>query len=809
MSLLKAIEKAPLVWIGITTLFISCNQSPLPERMIWFDQPAGFFEQAFPLGNGRIGLSVYGDPINEKILLNEESLWAGGPVDAYMNPEGYTHLPEVRKALFEEDYKLADQLVRQLQGKFSESFAPLGDLILNFEHTGEISQYRRELDIRTGIASIQYEVDGNRIEREVFVSNPDQLAVIKVKSRKKAGLTFEVGLRSQLQFSTSSTGKQLIMDGKAPIHAEPNYRGNIPNAIVYGDKGQGMRFSVLVEIETTDGEVIYNDNGIAVNGVSEAILKLSIATSYNGFDKDPGLNGQDEKKLAAQWIDQVRDKGYNAIRNDHQKDFSDLINRVSLSLDNSQAPESPIDKRLAAYTDGAIDLDLEALYFQFGRYLLVSSSRQGGIPANLQGIWNPHLRPPWSSNYTANINSEMNYWLAENTNLSELHEPLLSFIERLSTTGTITAKTFYDCKGWCCSHNTDIWAMTNPVGDFGGGHPVWANWSMAGAWYSLHLYDHFTFTRDTTWLLEYAYPLMRGAARFCLDFLVDGPAGYLVTAPSTSPENLYKTDDGYVGATLYGSTSDLAFIRGLLEKIIAISQFLETDESLRDECVRTLEQLYPYQVGSKGNLQEWYHDWEDQNPFHRHLSHLVGLYPDNQISPIYTPALAEACTKSMVLRGDGGTGWSKAWKINLWARLLDGNHAYTMLRSHLNYVDPSGETKYSGGGTYPNLWDAHPPFQIDGNFGGTAGVAEMLLQSQNGEIHLLPALPDAWQSGQINGLRARGALTVDQAWIDGKLTEARFEADYDGDYQIRYGERIINVHLKSGRSKKITAKDFQ
>jgi len=781
---------------GVLILF-SCNKSELPDRIIRYDHPADYFEEALPLGNGRIGAAVYGGAGTERIVLNEETLWTGGPVDPFMNPEAYKHLPAVREALFNEDYRLADSLVRNLQGKFSESYAPPGDLYIDFLHKDSISDYYRELDLRTGMATVNYSSGEVDYVRELFTSFPDQVLVIRLTASRKKELNISLRFRSQLPHTVSFENGRLIMHGKVPVHCEPNYR-NLPDAIMYDDQ-KSMRFEVQAAIVDSDGSITGTDSSCYLRDASRATILVSIATSFNGYDKEPGLDGLDESVLASGYLRGAMSKSCNRLRKEHVADFSGFFNRVVLDLGPPPEKSISTDARLIRYSEGNTDNDLEALYFQFGRYLMISASRPGGIPTNLQGIWNPHLRPPWSSNFTTNINAEMNYWPAEVCNLSELHDPLLHFIQNLSITGEITARTFYDCGGWCCSHNSDIWAMTNPVGDFGHGHPVWANWSMAGPWYSTHLWEHFLFTRETLFLSDYAYPLMKGAARFCMDYLTEGPDGFLVTAPSTSPENMYLTPDNYRGATLYGSTADMAMIRQHLSNTVTASEALGLDGDFRQEMQGVLEQLYPYQVGSRGNLQEWYHDWKDADPHHRHVSHLFGLYPGNTISPLTTPELAEACKQSLLLRGDGGTGWSKAWKINLWARLLDGNHAHRMLNTHLNYVSPDPETHYSGGGTYPNLWDAHPPFQIDGNFGGTAGIAEMLLQSHNGEIHLLPALPDAWPDGSIKGLRARGGYTVDIDWKDGKLTEAKIYPDFSGEVVIRYNNTIRTLKTQKGK----------
>jgi len=795
--------------IFLIALFTACKRSEQSGKFVWFDKPATYFEEAFPLGNGFIGMMVKGGVPSEDLILNESSLWTGGPVDPNMNPDAWKNLEDVREALFSENYRLAEELVRKMQGKFSESFAPLSNLWLRFNHADSIIDYQRVLDLSTGIATVDYSSGNNRFHREYFVSNPDHVAVILLRGDSPGSLNFTMSSTSLLKYKTEFQNSDLIMDGLAPVHAEPNYNRNVSDPVVYDTAGRGMRFRMIARVVKTDGKTSSDTTGLHVENASEAIIILSIATSYNGFDKDPGLEGKDEKKTASEYLEKASPFSYDELQIRHINDFSSLFNRVSLSLNNARAPDHPVYQRLINYGDSITDYGLEELYFQFGRYLLISSSRPGGIPANLQGIWNPHLRPPWSSNYTTNINAEMNYWPAEVTNLQEMHEPLMEFIGRLPETGEITARTFYNCNGWCCSHNSDIWAMTNPVGNFGNGDPVWANWSMAGPWYSLHLWEHFAFSCDTTWLRDYAWPLMKGAARFCLDFLVSDPKGYLVTAPSTSPENKFKMPDGFTGSTLYGGTSDLALIRGLFNKIIAASEILQIDFDFAAEIKTALTKMYPYQVGQKGNLQEWYHDWEDADPQHRHISHLIGLHPDNQISPISTPDLAAAVKRSLELRGDGGTGWSKAWKINMWARLLDGNHAYKMLRTHLNFVDPTPGARNSGGGTYPNLFDAHPPFQIDGNFGGTSGIAEMLLQSHMGEIHLLPALPDAWQAGSITGLRARGGFTVDQKWKDGKLTSAVIYPDFDGTVRIRYGEKILNINTIAGKEVKINPKSFK
>jgi alpha-L-fucosidase 2 len=771
------------------------------NNTLWYSRPAQYFEESLVLGNGKVGASVFGGVASDQIFLNDATLWSGEPVNPNMNPEAYKNIAAVREALKNEDYKLADQLNKKIQGKFSESYSPLGTLFLDFKHDGEALNYYRELNISEAISKVNYEVNGVKFTREYFISYPDQIMVIKLTSSQKGALNFGVKFTSQLKNSVSITDNMLEAKGNAPTHAEPNYRGDKPNAVTF-DENKGIRFTTLVKIKNTGGTLTSTDQSVGLSGGTEALIFVSVATSFNGFDKNPATEGLNYEQIAGKQLKKAISKSFDKLEKAHLADYQRFFNRVSLNLGKSDAPNLPTDERLRRFAEGKEDKNLEVLYFQFGRYLLISSSRTPGVPANLQGIWNPHIRPPWSSNYTTNINAEENYWLAENTNLSEMHHPMLSFIKNVASTGKITAKTFYGANGWVACHNSDIWAMSNPVGDFGNGDPVWACWNMGGAWLSTHLWQHYLFTQDLKFLKNEGYDLMKGAAQFCLEWLVEDKNGNLITSPSTSPENTYKTPDGYVGATLYGGTSDLAMIRECFQQTIQASKILKVDAEFRNKLEIALAKLHPYQIGKKGNLQEWYFDWEDSDPQHRHQSHLFGLFPGSQITPLTTPELANACRKTLEIKGDETTGWSKGWRINLWARLLDGNHAYKMYRELLKYVEPDGvKTNYArGGGTYPNLFDAHPPFQIDGNFGGAAAVAEMLVQSTENEIHLLPALPDAWPNGSVKGICARGGFEVSMDWNNKVIKKLNIYAKKTGKTVLFYGNEKKDVSLKKGQT---------
>lgn len=787
----------------LTGLHVSgaAQQKPLK---LWYDRPAEHFEEALVLGNGKTGATVFGGAVSDKILLNDITLWSGEPVNPDMNPQAHTFFPLVRAALKKEDYRAADSLIRNIQGKFSESFAPLGTLYIDFEDKSDLKKYYRELSLDNALATVIHQTGDNTVTREYLVSHPDKVLAIRIRSEKP--VSFTIRQNSLLRYKTRVENGILNLSGRAPVRALPVYYNPAGLKAIEYDEQRGTAFTSQVRVITGNGTVVSSDSTIGACQTTEALILVAVATSFNGFDKDPAKNGRDEQALAAEYLNQAAKKTFAQLKATHLKDYQPYFSRVKLDLQPDPAADIPTDERLKKYMAGAADRYLETLYFQFGRYLLIASSRTPGVPANLQGLWNPHIRPPWSSNYTTNINLEENYWLAENTNLPEMHRSLLTFAGNIAQTGAITARSFYGARGWSMAHNSDIWAMTNPVGDFGHGDPVWANWAMGGTWVATHLWEHYQFSRDVAWLKTYAFPLMKGAAEFCLDMLVEGPDGHLVTSPSTSPENKFITPDGYRGATLYGAAADLGMIRELFSQVIAAAEILKTDEPLTSEVKTALARLRPYQVGRKGNLQEWYYDWADQEVRHRHQSHLFGLYPGSHITVKNTPELAQAARTTLEIKGDETTGWSKGWRINLWARLLDGNRAYKMYRELLKYVEPDAirPKNQNHGGTYPNLMDAHPPFQIDGNFGGAAAVAEMLLQSGPEEINLLPALPDAWPSGTVSGLRARGGFELDLTWKNGQPEKVTVYGKPGGSTRLIYKDQVREIRVKKGEKQVIS-----
>ena len=769
MSLSKLVL---LIAVALSMSFCSAEQAPKTNLKLWYDAPAADWNEALPIGNGRLGAMVYGIPNQEHIQLNEETLWSGGP-HRNDNPDAKAILGKIRKLLFIGKYKEAHKLANAKiisQTSAGMNYETVGNLRLNFEGHENYSDYSRELDIENAIAKTSYVVDGVTYTREIFTSFTDQVLVIKLTASEKGKISFSAGLDrpEPAVVSVSTEGDNVVkMTGTC---ADTKSRRTPKNTLPI--KGR-VNFESRVKVVPEGGSLTSTENTVSLSNANSAILYVSIATNFVNYQDVSA----DEHQRASDYLAKAEKKSYELLKSDHSAFYQNYFNRVSLDLGSTDSIQNPTDVRIKQFSQSE-DPTLAALYYQFGRYLLICSSQPGGQAGNLQGIWCKDLTPPWKSAYTVNINTEMNYWPAEPTNLSELHEPLIDLVKDLSVAGRKTAQDMYGADGWVCHHNTDLWRICGPVDG-----ATWGMWPSGGIWLSQHLWEKYLYSGDLEYLKE-VYPAMKGSAEFCLSFLTPEPEhGWLIFAPSTSPENRPSFQQKMVNIA-YGATMDNQLIFDMLTRTAEAAKHLNIDEDFVKELEATIPKLAPNQIGQYAQIQEWIHDWDDPKDKHRHISMLYGMHPSNQFSPFRTPKLAEAARNVLIYRGDPSTGWSMNWKINQWARLLDGNHAYKMMTDQIKLVGRPDSPK--GGGTYANMLDAHPPFQIDGNFGFTAGLTEMLMQSHDGAIHLIPALPDVWKEGKVTGLRARGGFEIESMeWKDGKVMKVIIKSTIGGNCRIR------------------------
>jgi alpha-L-fucosidase 2 len=771
----SGIGTALIVVVASTALNVAARASE-PGYRLTYDKPATKWTEALPVGNGRIGAMVFGGTEDERLQINESTLWGGGPHD-YTNAEAYGHLNEIRDLIFAGKVDEAEKVSESLMGKpkLLMPYQPFCDVRLNFPGHGRATEYHRELYLDDAIAETTYKVDTATFRREVFVSYPDQLLVVRITASQSGQLTFSVGMDSpQVGTRVESTANDTLQ-----LTGQIQPRQNPPFSWTGSWDQPGMRFAAILKVLAEGGSVRSAEGRLEISGANSVTILFSNATSFKNYQdiSADALGG------ARAHLERASQQSYDSLRKRHVDDFREFFSRVQLRLGENHSTAST-DQRIKSFSEND-DPSLLALYFEFGRYLLISSSRPGGQPANLQGIWNEDLLPAWSSKMTTNINLEMNYWQADAGDLWETQEPLWSLIRDLRVTGGDTARVDYHSKGWVLHHNTDLWRASTPVDG------PWGIWPTGGVWLANQMWDHYEFSGDREFLQQQAYPAMKEAAEFVLGTLVEVPAGTLfagrlVTNPSTSPENRYVLN-GRPHNLTYAPTMDVELIRELFENCRRAAEVLGTDAEFRSELDRAEKRFPPLQIGQRGQLQEWVEDYAEVEPQHRHVSLLYSLYPGHDISLKTTPELAAATKKNLELRGDGGTGWSSVWRAALWARLRNPEHAYNNLKILITTS------------TLPNMFDLCPPFQIDGNLGGPAAITEMLAQSTPDEITVLPALPRQWPSGSLKGVRVRGGGKVDITWQGGRLTELRLQSGHAKKYRISYGDQSVEAQLQPGK----------